>query len=306
MKFLVTTALSAGVALVAAGAHAQTTLEVERESVTVDETNADAAARQRDLLDPDVIEEHEEQAIEEEIRLGTEAEKQGAGGMGTPQPMEETAPDSRMDEPGMAPIHEEGSKPSGQDTTIMEAPTYVVVPPAEEKEPKKKSGPGVSITAGGGVFGFSDGAVNDVADVGGAYSARLGVGTRSLISLELAYEGTAQNIDAIGLDRSSVLLSNGVEGDLRFNMGTAKLQPYVFGGAAWKRYDIVNDDFNQSAIRDNDDVVEFPVGGGLAFRSNGLVLDARGAYRFATDQDLFPGDVNLNNWQATLRAGVEF
>lgn len=55
-------------------------------------------------------------------------------------------------------------------------------------------------------------------------------------------------------------------------------------------------------------------GGGVNVRfGDGLLLDVRGTYRFAFDDDLSAPDAgdpdvgsNLNSWGATLRLGYEF
>lgn len=183
-----------------------------------------------------------------------------------------------------------------------------------EKREKSKWGffggsPGFTLSAGGGVIGFSEEETRDVTSTGGAYQARLGIGTRTPIAIEVAYIGSANNIDTLGLDTSTVLLGNGVEGTARINFMSGMFRPYVVGGAGWKHYSLVNDDFNTSAISDSDDVAEFPVGAGISFHYGKFLMDARGSYRFTANSDLLdalPDSPNLNNWDATLRAGVEF
>jgi hypothetical protein len=185
-----------------------------------------------------------------------------------------------------------------------EKPNVVIVDDDDEDE-----GPGASLSAGGGVFGFTNETVQDATtDVGAAYQARLHLGTNTPLGFELAYIGTAQNLDALGVEDDAFLVSNGGEAGLTlgipiFNM----IHPYAYGGAAWKRYDVVNTDTNTSAVADDDDVFELPLGGGLMWDIGQVILDARGVYRWAFEEDLIAGgDEGLDNWDVTLRAGMEF
>src|SRR5687767_3904899 len=68
-----------------------------------------------------------------------------------------------------------------------EEPEVIIV----EDEKAKDEGPGASLSAGGGVFGFAEENARDATtDVGAAYSARLHLGTNSPLGFELAYIGT--------------------------------------------------------------------------------------------------------------------
>ena len=99
----------------------------------------------------------------------------------------------------------------------------------------------VSLSVGGGLSNFTDQTLQDRTGMSGAYEARLGFGMSSLLGLEAAYVGTAGSIDTLGLDDEALLISNGVEGLARLNLGTFAIQPYVVGGASWIRYNVVND-----------------------------------------------------------------
>ena len=148
-----------------------------------------------------------------------------------------------------------------------------------------------------------------LAPLGASYTARLLVGTRSPLGLEIAYIGTAQTLEAQDVPRESFLVSNGVESNIRLNLGLRIVQPYLLAGIAWKQYDLTAVDGDTKYIRNTDDLYEYPVGGGLALRNEGVVLDFRFTYRFAGEQDLFRNvteDVNLNNWNATVSLGFEF
>jgi hypothetical protein len=216
-----------------------------------------------------------------------------------------------VDEP-MPPPATQPTTPSDEGGATRRGSTYTTDAPymtptstrAEHPEP------GYSVTAGGGVLGFTKSAARDLTDnVGGDYTARLAIGTRAPVALELGYIGSAMGIKSLGVSNNAVLLGNGAEGELRINMGAATVQPYVHGGAAWRHYSLTNSNFNASSLNDSDNVIEFPVGAGVALHAGGLVLDARGAYRFTTNENLLrsaSGGGNLNLWEATLKAGVEF
>jgi hypothetical protein len=189
-----------------------------------------------------------------------------------------------------------------------------------DKSTGPMSGIGTSVQVGGGAFGFTDEETNDFTNTGGSWTARLVLGTRMPLALEAAYIGTANDIDALGLDSSAVLLGNGAEANVRWNImstlfrssidtGIGHIDPYVFGGIAYKRYSLVNDDFNTSSVRENDNVGEVPMGGGLAWMVGGFAVDARGEFRYAFSDRLFSGteaENNLNNWNVSARLGWEF
>jgi hypothetical protein len=174
---------------------------------------------------------------------------------------------------------------------------------------------GFEISAGAGVTGFSDSDSNDLFGTGGAWDLRIGLPTRSPISIEMAYVGMAQQIDGlVGTDNT--LLGNGVEADLRLNLGLFLVQPSLFGGAGWMHYDVIGDDFPQlRALSSDDEVFTVPTGIGLSLRAVGAVFDVRGTYRFAFDDEILAADADdidldgepqLDSWSALGRIGVEF
>ena len=183
------------------------------------------------------------------------------------------------------------------------------------------SGFGTSLQVGGGVFGFTREATRNFMDTGGSWTARLVLGTRMPLAVEAAYIGTANDISALGLDADALLLGNGAEAALRWNIvstflgsmdtGYGRIDPYVFGGIAYKHYNLINEDFNTSSINDSDDVGEVPMGGGIAWNMGGFSLDLRGEYRWSFSDNLVSGISNnnnnqLSNWNASARLGVEF
>lgn len=200
------------------------------------------------------------------------------------------------------------------------APTAVYI---EDEHPTYLTRAGVSLAAGGGASGFTNDALRNTTDVGGDWDVRATVGTRSPIAFEGSYIGSAQQINALGLDDSAVLVGNGVQGALRLNATVdLPVQPFVFAGAAWRRYDLTNTNQNLSDVQGEDDVLEVPMGAGIAAHLGGLVLDVRGEFRASAMEDLMPEtavdsvenatDIDednraaMNRWGAKATIGVEF
>ena len=195
----------------------------------------------------------------------------------------------------------------------MEAPMAMPV----EEEPSYRETYvgryGLTLAVGGGVTDFTGSAADDITDTGGSWDARVVLGTRTPIAIEGAYIGSAQDIGTLGLSPDTLLVSNGAEANLRLNLSTGDVQPFLFGGAAWQRFELVNEDFNTSSVSGSDDVFAIPVGAGLAVRTRvGFTFDARFTYRQTFNEDLIrspndPGaDTALNNWGVSGRIGYEF
>jgi hypothetical protein len=170
-------------------------------------------------------------------------------------------------------------------------------------------GPGISVSAGGGIFSFSDNdARNLTTEVGPTYGARVHLGSRMPVSVELGYIGSAQELNALGVQGDALLISNGVDAALRLGMtGDEALRPYFVTGGTWKHYSVERTPVRTSSMRRQDDVFEIPVGGGVAYYFGGAVFDLRGQYRFAMDENLLrgPDDTDLDNWDLTVRVGME-
>lgn len=205
---------------------------------------------------------------------------------------------------------------------IYIAPTTVVTDDADDGWQGDMHRYGIAVSAGGGTGGFTNEAMRDTTNVGGEWDVRVSIGTRSPLALETSYIGSAQSISALGLDDSAVLVGNGAQAALRFNTTIDfPVQPFIYGGAAWRRYDLTNADFNTSDVNDSDNVFEFPLGVGFAGRWQGLILDARGEYRPTIDNDLLPefastggtledvGNDNfaaMHRWSVNASIGYEF
>ena len=181
---------------------------------------------------------------------------------------------------------------------------------------------GMALSVGGGVVNFFDKDARDITGPGGSWEARLTVGTRSPLAFEAAYVGSAQNVQALGLDRDAYLLGTSFEGDARLNFTTMALQPYIFGGIGYTQYNVENASFNTSSIDDEEHMGHIPVGAGLGWQYGGLLLDVRGTLRAAfndglkqqgeTDTEVIPdenesaGRAELDTWNLTGRVGFEF
>lgn len=184
---------------------------------------------------------------------------------------------------------------------------------------------GVGVNVSGGYKNFVEPGVTDTLTPGGYWDVRGVFGTRSFIGVEAAYHGSAQDVEAIGLQDEAFLVSNGIEGALRIHapitqtsLPAVKLQaplliePFAFGGVGWQRYSLVNEGVNTSSVENTDDIMTIPLGAGLAFSVAGLHLDARATYRHALFSSLVGtstssfGDASLNSWSVGGGLGFEF
>jgi len=165
----------------------------------------------------------------------------------------------------------------------------------------------MAVMLGGGVQGFIEDAARQFSDPGGAWGVRVAFGNESLLAAELGYLGAAQNITALGLDTDAFLLTNGAEAVARLNFLTGAVQPYILGGAGWTNFRVTGDDFNNSSVADDENVLHLPVGVGIGARFEDLRIDARGTVRAVPDGNLFTTEEgNMHTWNANLTAGWEF
>src|SRR5437016_7375811 len=77
----------------------------------------------------------------------------------------------------------------------------------------------MAIEAGGGYASFGAKSLRDITQNGGAWDIRLVLGAHAPIGIELAYVGTANQLNGhmAAVDPSAVILSNAFEADLRFS-----------------------------------------------------------------------------------------
>jgi|tagenome__1003787_1003787.scaffolds.fasta_scaffold20659627_1 hypothetical protein len=182
-------------------------------------------------------------------------------------------------------------------------------PPVVNRGPQPLIGGGTEVALGGGVMNFTGSTARAMTGVAGSWNLRLATGTRTLFGLEAAYLGSAQGINATGLDPNATLISNGGEAVLRLNAPVpferGMVTPFLLGGIGWTHFSVVKDTFNNSVVSESDNVGLVPVGAGLAVSYAGFVADARFTYRFAFDNELF-GNSSLNTWAVTANIGRMF
>src|SRR5262249_39011520 len=78
---------------------------------------------------------------------------------------------------------------------------------------------GVGVIVGGGVSGFTDKAMREVtSDVQGLWNLRATFGTRIPVAFDVAYIGTASNINALTGTQTGTLVGTTLEGALQINI----------------------------------------------------------------------------------------
>lgn len=218
----------------------------------------------------------------------------------------------------LPPVHQQ--QPAPQQTVVVTPPAQPLAQPAyEEEEPGAMDSMervGFTVSLGGGVTDFTDEDMRDTTGVGGSWAVRAAIGTKRPLGFEGSYIGSAQSIDALGIDDDTVLVSNGLQGALRLNaVINAPITPFIFGGVAWSRFDLTNTDVNTSDISDNDDLLEVPVGLGIGGSYRGFGYDLRGELRFATNEDMVPeftagrdtgGHADMHRWGVNATLGYGF
>lgn len=206
-------------------------------------------------------------------------------GQECPEPAQPIAEEPQAAEPMAQPESE--AQPMGQEPQPQ--PSYTEVTVAEEpQEQDTLERYGIALSLGGGVSGFTNDVMRDTTNDGGSWGVRATIGTRFPVALEAEYIGSAQSIDALGLDDDALLVGNGLQAAARINILDYNVQPFVFGGVAWRHYELARDDFNTSDIRNSDNVMEIPVGAGFAWKYRGFMVDVRGEYRRAFFEDMVP------------------
>lgn len=170
---------------------------------------------------------------------------------------------------------------------------------------------GVAVSVGAGVTDFAQADMREVTDPGGTWEVRLAAGTRLPIAFEAAYVGSAQAIDAAGLDPDAVLVGTGLEGGFRLDVLPDEVNPYFLAGIGWSRYALAGVETGTSSVARRDDVLTLPFGVGVDLKVDPFVFDARAVMRPTFDNELLPdraeagNPTRLDNMSLLLRAGVE-
>jgi len=185
-------------------------------------------------------------------------------------------------------------------------------------ESSLSTGIGVGVIAGVGLSGFTDSHVRDAtSSVGGLWDLRMTVGSHVPIGVDVSYVGSSQTINSVVGSNNGTLIGTAVEGALRWNiLPHSPVNPYLFGGIGWQRYDVSGASFTLSdaGVNDHDNLLDFPAGLGLSYRDGGFVADVRGTYRWTTDNNLIiahpltpnSGFAKMDSWEASAAAGFEF
>jgi hypothetical protein len=189
-------------------------------------------------------------------------------------------------------------------------------------DPALASGIGVSVILGGGATGFTERAMRNVtSNVGGLWDLRATIGSHLPLALDVSYVGSATSINGLPTGNSGTLIGTTAEGALRWNiLPHFAWTPYVFGGAGWQRYDVTGTHLSlaDTGMNNHDNLLEFPMGGGLAYRMNGFVFDLRGTFRYTTHEDLVLTTLptttrpitndfaRMHTWEASAALGYEF
>jgi outer membrane protein OmpA-like peptidoglycan-associated protein len=219
-----------------------------------------------------------------------------------------------------APVEPTPPPPPVETPPPVEAPPPVATMPAEtgvsarSLEPRPMSGIGMGITAGAGVTDFWYNRARSFTDAGVTWDARLTVGTRLPVGLDLAYVGSSQNINLAGFSTDAYLLGQGVEAALRVQYPRGWVRPYAFGGVGWRQLSLKRQNVFGTGFNDYDNQGTVPFGVGVAVgQVNGIMFDLHGTGRVMFDDDLLrnvlqsQGDhAATNNWDVTARIGGEF
>jgi hypothetical protein len=161
------------------------------------------------------------------------------------------------------------------------------------------------VAVSGGVEGFINLKLRDLASAGSAWSARVSAGERQGVRLELAYVGSAQGLDPAS---GTTLLGTGVVGTLRINVApwvSDRLEPFLFVGGGWTRFHVRGAPAVAMGPK-NDDVLDLPIGVGVAALFGRFVLDLRAGLTVTAGADLVPVDdpSSSRDSQAMHRFGV--
>ena len=177
---------------------------------------------------------------------------------------------------------------------------------------------GLSLSLGGGIDDFVSEGLRARTSLGGSWNIRATLGTHSVVGGEASYIGSAQSITAPFFDGDAVLVGNGLQAALRVDvLSTRDVRSYVYGGAAWRHYDLLDVELigRAASDADDDDVFEAPVGIGIAGYAGSLTADVRAEYRPGWGSDLAPlldpsdDDAlfgNADRWGVSGNIGLEF
>jgi hypothetical protein len=173
-----------------------------------------------------------------------------------------------------------------------------------------------ALTVGGGVADFTLSDMREVSRVGAAWDVRVTFGTRSIVGVEVAYVGAYNPLNP---DRriaastlSPFLTQHGLDSDLRINLLSSRVQPYVFGGLGYNHMIVSNrqdDPTLGQRFRDSDDQLSVPSGAGLSgYFGRHTAVDVRFTYRaiFESNIDMTHPNGRADQYQVAGRLGYAF
>lgn len=165
---------------------------------------------------------------------------------------------------------------------------------------------------GGGVTNFTGTLVSQAVQTGGVWEALFVFASHRHLGFEAGYTGSLNRIQAVGLTGTAYLVGTTAQTSLRLNATThSVLQPFATVGVAWTHYALAGEATNVSGIRNDDNVIGFPLGAGVAIHAGQFSIDVRGVYRYAVSSDMFDtiADATGNSGKMTswgARLGIGF
>jgi len=175
----------------------------------------------------------------------------------------------------------------------------VLIAPAVAHADEPLTRVGVTAMVGGGVTGFTDSTMRDIAGAGLAWNARLTVGSRWPFAIEIGYLGTGTTLNAMG---NATLEGETLDAGLRYAVAPrAAWTPYALVGVGWRTLHVVgaSTQLMPAGMWTSESSVVVPASVGLQYRAGGgIVLDARGTYRASQS-------AGTDGWEVTAGIGAE-
>ena len=203
--------------------------------------------------------------------------------------------------------------PLPSDTPPMNAPPAPRPPP----EPPDAWLEGVSVLLGGGVEGYT-GSLSSRVALGPAWTFILGLHPTSVFGIELAYQGAFQSLKGAnagpGTSGRADIVRHAGQADVTFAFGAWQVQPFVLAGVGINHYS-VSDEARSVGFSDGTGGY-VPVGGGIRFRVQSVIVDLRGSWQLPFSDPLAPGGTgqdtlgldtgSYRRWNASLSIGGTF
>jgi hypothetical protein len=189
-------------------------------------------------------------------------------------------------------------------------PQFTAPPPVTGRPPPAFAPNQVALTVGGGVSNFVRDRISDNNSLAGAWDVRLTVGTRSYVSFEAAYMGTAMRAFDPFEDRT--ITTTQVFGAWRLNATRGRFQPFLSAGVGWinlHRFGgVETSPVAATNFAHNENGAVFPFGAGVVtYLGQHATVDLRGSYNIVSAaSDFTPNQVRPDMWTAELRLGYAF